>query len=175
MTAFDLTMEMVGPILTEYGFKVIERFNNYVRLESPKVAIIIAYDEREKTGSVFVGERNSDLDLLHRENIRDIFDYAIEHPRGNDFLTDFLKDKGKGILTGDLLKLRELDKYERKRSKIYTDNIVNGQNIRDADKAWNEKDYLNFIKTIDKVDKSSLPGSYKLKHRIAWNKIRGIN
>ncbi|HEY3402600.1 MAG TPA: hypothetical protein VGK59_04375 [Ohtaekwangia sp.] len=68
-----------------------------------------------------------------------------------------------------------MDNYEKNRSKEYTDDLIRQQNLRQADKAWDDKNYLTFIKQIDLIGKDRLPKSYTLKYKMARDKIRGAN
>lgn len=172
MTHFELTIEKVRPILEASGFKVVDSFKNFLRLNSSKVTVIIGYDERENSNVFSVGQNNKTIHLLHRKNLKEVFGYDKPSNNYSDFLIDFLRNEGIGILTGDIGKLIELDEYEQTQAKIYTDNILNRQCINAADNAWKKKDYLTFIKTIDQMDKADLPDSYKLKYKMACDRIR---
>ena len=172
MTDFELTIEHISPIFEASGFKVVDSFKNFLKLESKKVTVTIGYDERENANLFSVGQNNKDSHFLNSKNLKEVFNYNNSSNNYRDFLIDFLKNEGKGILTGDMDKLIELDAYEDKQAEIYTAIIINRQCISKAENAWTKKDYLTFIATIDQMDKDDLPNSYKLKYKIARDRIR---
>ena len=179
MNHFDLVIEALRPIFEGHGFGLAERYTNYARFESQFASVAIGYDKRDKSNSIFVGERNSNSHLLDEKNLKDVFGHNdVEQIRTqplDKFVSDFLSNRGRGILTGDPTKLQELDDYEKERSRVYTNDLVKRQNIRIADNAWGNRDYLTFVKHIDLVDKGSLPKSYALKYKMARDRIGGVN
>ena len=46
------------------------------------------------------------------------------------------------------------------------------QNIQYADQAWREKDYSNFVKCIERIDKDLLTNAYSKKYKIALDKLQ---
>lgn len=108
---------------------------------------------------------------MSSKNLKEIFNYDKQLNNFEDFIVDFLKNEGIGILTGDTAKLIELENYEKTQAKRYTDTLLNRQRTNTADSAWIKKDYLAFIKAIDAMDKDDVPDSYKLKYKIARERI----
>jgi hypothetical protein len=171
MTDFELTIQKLRPIFEASGFKTIDSFKNFIKLESTAVTVAIGYDERENSNFFFVGQTDRESHLLNSKNLKEIFNYDKQAINFEDFVVDFLKNEGIGILTNDTTKLIQLDNYEQKQAKSYTDKILNRRRTNTADSAWKKKDYLIFIKTIDEMDKDDLPSSYKLKYKIACDRI----
>jgi hypothetical protein len=172
MTDFELTIEKVKPVFDASGFKTIESHRNFIRLESTKVTVSIAYDEREKVNLFFIGRIGTMAYLLHSINLKEVFNYGKVPEYFTDFLLDFLKNEGNGILKGDVDKLQELEDYEESQAKIYTNNLLKEQKLMAADKAWTNEDYSTFVNMIDGIDLDQLPGSYRLKYKIACDRIR---
>ncbi|WP_276371939.1 hypothetical protein [Chryseolinea sp. H1M3-3] len=172
MTDFKLTIENVKPIFDASGFEAVESHRNFIRLESTKVSVIIAYDEREKSNLFFIGQIGSTAHLLHSKNLKEVFDYENAPGNFTEFLLDFLNNEGKGILKGDFDKLHKLEDHEESQAKIYTDDLLKEQKVIAADKAWTNKDYLTFVKVIEGIDLDQLPSSYKLKYQMACGRIR---
>jgi hypothetical protein len=79
--------------------------------------VTIGYDERENSNLFSVGQNNKDSHLLHSKNLKEVFNYDKPSKNYRDFLIDFLKNEGTGILTGDIDKLIELDDYEQSKLK----------------------------------------------------------
>ena len=67
--------------------------------------------------------------------------------------------------------LRELNEYSLQASRNYTQQIIKRQNIDQADKAWAQKDYVNFVKYIDQIQTDLLPPSYLKKYKIAVDNL----
>ncbi|MBN7811558.1 hypothetical protein J0A68_11395 [Algoriphagus sp. H41] len=172
MTDFELTIKNVRPVFDAFGFNAVEIHKNVIRLESSKVTVTIAYDEREKSNLFFVGHINSISHLLNSKNLKEVFNYDRSARNFADFLLDFLNNEGKGILKDDLDKLNELDAFEERQAKIYTNNLLTEQEVSAADNAWANRDYLTFVNVIERIDLAQLPGSYKLKYKMACDRIR---
>jgi hypothetical protein len=85
-------------------------------------------------------------------------------------LISFLKTSGKLIVSGDKEIFKKLNEFSERQSREYTKQIIHLQNMQGADKAWTQKDYINFIKCIDRTDKDLLPASYLKKYKIAVDK-----
>ena len=172
MKDFEFNIEKVKPMFEASGFNTVENRRNLIRLESTKVTVTIAFDERENSNLCFVGRIGTMTHLLHNGNLREVFNYDKTPADFTDFLLDFLNSEGKGILKGDLDKLHELEEFEERQAKIYTSNLLREQRVRAADNAWTNKDYLTFVKEIDGIDLDHLPESYKLKYKIACDLVR---
>ena len=172
MEDFDSVIKTLKPLFEKRGFNIVDQSKNYVQFDSKSVSVIFGYNERERSNFVFVGLRGQDSHELDKENLKDVFGYDGESHLLDRFLSDFLLDKGNGILVGDLAKLRKLDGYQQERSRVYTHNLIKRQNLNIADKAWDKRDYLTFVRHIDLIGKENLPKSYTLKYKKASDKIQ---
>jgi hypothetical protein len=172
MEDFDSVIKGLKPLFEKHGFNIVDRSKSYVRFDSKSVSVIFGYNERERSNFVFVGVRGQDPHELDKKNLKDVFGYDTETHLLDRFLSDFLSDKGNGILVGDLAILRKLDEYQKERSSVYTDNLIKRQHLNIADKAWDKKDYLTFVRHIDLIGKENLPKSYTLKYKMASGKIQ---
>jgi len=87
-------------------------------------------------------------------------------------IIDFLNGKGKALLIGDMPKLTELENYVFNRAEIYTAELVLSQNKALIDKAWTDKNYVQFLDYINLIEPSQLPNSYLQKYKIASKYIK---
>ena len=122
-----------------------------------------------------MGLRNQASHELDNRNLNDVFGYDGETLLLEKFLSNFLSDKGHGILMGDLAKLHQLDEYQEERSRVYENNLIKRQNLNIADKAWHKKDYLTFMRHIDLIGKDNLPKSYSMKKKMARDKTHSAS
>lgn len=170
MTEFNKAIEAISPFLKEFGFHIAEHYKDFVRYESQDAAISVGYDDRERNFFTLIGNKVDTSIPLDVINLEAVFNYNIDtfiKKPFVDFVIDFFSTKGYGILTGDLTKLYELKRNQQGRAERYTKKLLKQQNMQAADKAWLEKNYLDFIKYLDLIDKSTLPKSYGLKYSIA--------
>ena len=87
-----------------------------------------------------------------------------------DNLISFFKGTGKSIVSGEKDTFEYLSEFSQRQSRDFTKNIIQLQNIQGVDNTWTQKDYLGFIKCIDRTDKELLPESYLRKYKIAVDK-----
>lgn len=171
-------------IFERYSLKVIEEFNDFIKVESPNLVMSFSHDKRENSFAFFIGHRNADY-LVDSEVSELLFDVRNSniplHPEVSeeefaDNLVMLLEStEGRKLLNGELSKLSDVRKHVNSRSKQYTSNLLNSQYLGAADRSWQEKDYRGFIDNINLVDKSKLPTSYKLKLKIAFQKVSRLN
>ncbi len=88
-----------------------------------------------------------------------------------DNLISFLTTSGNSILLGDKKILQKLVDFSEHQSRVYARTATHLQHLQDADRAWSEKNYINFIKCIDEMKKELLPQSYLKKYKIATDKV----
>ena len=84
----------------------------------------------------------------------------------------FFENEAQPLLSGDVGRINELEKFDLERSQKYTYDLIEKQNLAAADKAWGNSNYRDFIQVMDKVDKDKLPPSYHLKYKIAQQKLK---
>ncbi len=171
---FEENIKHLTPFFQQHGFTISDAWKNYMQYNSDTVSVIFSYDEREKSFSTFAGRKHGQSVLLSFDVIENIFSESLDIYNGNsiaDREIHFFSGQGKGLLTGDVTTLNRLEKYSELEAKRYTDDLVSRQKISLADKAWNNKEYLDFIKFLDELDKNSLPKSYSKKYEIALKKL----
>jgi 2,3-bisphosphoglycerate-independent phosphoglycerate mutase len=67
--------------------------------------------------------------------------------------------------------IKDLVDYVEKESSDYTFELIHRQTLDAASKAWDIKDYKNFIELIDRIDIYKVSKSFQLKYKIAKQKI----
>jgi hypothetical protein len=167
---FEEVISKLTPFLQEYGFRVTETFKNYIKYESPDVTYALSYDERERSFSTFLGKRNGSMALLSGDVLTNVFHEDLSSYKKRSVADNyiyFLLGNGQGLLHGDKIILNRLEEYSNVAAKQYTATLLREQNLREADKAWQEKNYTQFIKLLDQVDKKTLTKSYLKKYEIA--------
>lgn len=173
MTNFDKDIETIIHFLRQYDFRIVESYKDFVKYESEHAEISVGYDVKENNHYALIGnkfENSISLDVL---NLKDVFGYDVELFIKKSFVyffIDFFRTKGHAILSGDLSKFNELKRNLIERAERYTKQLIEQQNLNAADNAWSLKEYRDFIKYLDLVDRSNLPESYALKYSIAKNK-----
>src|SRR5882757_6133144 len=174
----ELIIERLGVILTKYNLHIVDQFENYLKLQSKNLNIILTYNSLENSNTFWIGRNidNSDNIEIDDTLLREFFqsDLKISLCTTDLFLENllvFFEREGKVLLGGNLNKLIELEEYGRERSRLYTMQLVDKQNLNAADNAWAENNYGEFIKYIDKINKERLPRSYELKYKIALKRF----
>ena len=170
--------ELIYP-LTEYladnNFSVTNKSLHLIEYSSNFATIRIAYANLEHLLYTYVGQSSKSLIELTPTAAKEVFNddsFQFQSTLTIDNLISFLKGNGKSIVSGDKNAFLELNEFSKRQSKEYTRQIIQSQNIQSADKAWIQRDYINFIKFIDKTEKNLLPESYLKKYKIAVYKLQ---
>ncbi|GIL24546.1 MAG: hypothetical protein BroJett042_30590 [Bacteroidota bacterium] len=170
-------------IFEQNNLRVIEEYGGFVKLKSPFVVMSFSHDRMENSNSFFVGR--DDAEYLVDADIAELLFHLEEgkiflrpETSEGDFLDNIVmlleSHEGKKLLSGEMSKLSDVDKYVNSKAKIYTSNLLNKQYLNAANQSWEEKDYQGFIDNLSHTDKDKLPSSYRLKLKIAFQKI-GLN
>ncbi len=160
-----------------YALKVIDTFNNYIKLKSDSIIITISFDERENAGLLYVGKSDETMILINNDFIMPNLSNTFNKPLNmkeyfiNNLALYFERD-GKLILEGNDNFINKLYDTQKKESYDYTNKIIENQNLDLATKAWEKQDYLTFIQYIDKIDKKKLPLSMIKKYEISKRKTK---
>ena len=165
------------PIFHKNNLRVIEQFNNYVKIESDDIVIIISHNERENSNSFYIGIKDSSLYPIDENVLKGIFNSALKINYVTPYvfvnnLALFLEGEGSSLIDGNKDTLRTVEKYIQNKSNEYTAELVNKQNLDAANKAWEDGNYKDFIMYLNKTDKQKLPSSYKLKYKMAQQKLK---
>jgi hypothetical protein len=174
----ELVFDKLGLIFQKHNLHVTEQFKNYVKLKSDRVVIALSHDVRENSSSFDVGTNEGSLYPVNNNVIKAVFNSDIKVRKINpeafvNNLAVFFEGEGKALLNGDAFTLKAVEKYVQNESEEYTMQIVEKQNLDAANKAWQEGNYHNFIKYLDKIDIQKLPPSFALKYKIARQKSNG--
>jgi hypothetical protein len=169
-----LIFEKLGLIFQKYNLHLVEQRSNYLRLQSSSVIIIISQNPLENSNTLWIGRNaaNSDQVEIDNKTLRLFFksDLRLSEVTINTFIDNlvlFFEKEAKPILNGDLVEITRLEEFDLERSHLYTEKLLKKQTLEAADKAWENKNYNEFIKLINQTNKESLPLSYQLKYKIA--------
>ena len=167
-------------IFREYDLRKVDEIKNFIKLKSKSVTIMLSYDDRENGGALYAGENEESAVLINFNTIRKFFvvnlekDFIFPEKNQNDFidnLVTFFKGPGRALLEGNSMILQEIESYIHNKNKMYTEKILQEQNLISANEAWDKGNYKSFIYYIDKISLQNLPPSYSLKYKIAYQKI----
>jgi hypothetical protein len=172
-----IVIERFEQIFHKNNLRVIELFHNFVKLESDSIVITVNHDERENSNSFYIGIKGSPLYPIDENVLQGVFNSTIKinHVTPDVFVNNlvlFLEGVGNLLIVGDKDTLLAVEKYIQNESKEYTVELVNKQNLDAANKAWEEGDFKDFIRYLDKTDRQKLPSSYELKYKMAQQKIK---
>lgn len=171
-----LVFKELGIIFKSNNLHIIEQSNNHVKLKSKSLVITLIHDERENSNGIYVGSNEDFLYPVNEFILKNAFNsnVKIDNVTPEVFLNSlciFFENDGKSLISGNQYALEVIKKYVYNASETYTDLIVNTQILEAANKAWDKRNYKEFIIYIDKLDKQILPESYLLKYKIAIKKL----
>ena len=172
---FDtLVLKIIGPVLNNYGYE--EKIGiNQVSFILNDFYILINYDEREKSNSVYFG-KYPNLYPLNEKVIKNLFliDIHLQNLPIKEFLEnlkDFFINNGSLLVAVDEPEIRRFIEETHILNKKYTDNLINEQNLALAEIEWEKGNYLKFLFYVGKLENLFLKESFKLKIHIAKSKI----
>ena len=174
---FSLLIEdKLSRIVQEHNLQIVARSRNYLKLSSELVTIVFSYDERENSCSLFAGARENSLYPIDDYILKNAFDSHLTINQSTkevfaEQIATFFEQKGKPLISGSTQALKALEKYVRKESEEYTAQLINQQQLDAASMAWDNGDYDEFVKYINKIDRQKLPSSLKRKYKIAIQKL----
>ncbi len=171
---FEEHIKPLTELLLSNGFSIQSNQNNLIVYSLKSTTLRIAYSHLEYCLNIWVGQSSDTLTELRPQVVEEFFKddtFKFQTTLTVENLISFLKGFGKNLLSGDTKILRELDEYSLQASRNYTQQIIKQQNIDQADKAWTQKDYVNFVKYIDQIQTDLLPPSYLKKYKIAVDKL----
>ena len=174
----QLILEKLAVIFQKYHLHYLEQRDNYLKLASDDLEIIITHNQFENSNTLWLGRNNETTSKVEIDNdtLKLFFksDLKLSQVSLETFISNlvlFFENEAKPLLMGDLNRINELEKFDLKRSQNYTDNLLERQNLEVASKAWEIKDYKTFIGSIDKIDIDKVPESFQLKYKIAKQKL----
>ncbi len=161
------------PFFLKNEFLTTESFKDNIKYESNYCVVTMSYDNRDRSISIFVGRKGKNLTELTEDILKNFFNTDDKLLLDEKFVANFVKflnGKGKAILSGDANVLDKLDEFANVLAKTYTENLMTSQSMKLADKAWSEKNYMEFINQLDRIEKGSLTETYLKKYQIALKK-----
>ena len=172
-----LVLDRFGLIFQKNNLRVTEQLNNFMKIKSDTIVITISHDNRENTNSLYIGRKDSSLCPIDENVLKDVFNSAlkINYVTPEVFVNNlaiFFEGEGNPLIVGNTDALKAVEKYIDKESKEYTAELVDKQHLDAANKAWEEGNYKDFIKYLDKTDRQKLPSSYELKYKMAHKNLK---
>jgi len=139
------------------------------------VVITLSHDNRESSNTLYAGKNEDSLYPVDEEVLKSIFgtDLKLNHVTLEMFVNNlavFFENEGRQLITGNVYVLDAIERFIYKESAIHTSQLIDKQSLDAADKAWEEGNYKDFIKYLDKIGRERLPLSYDLKYKMAREK-----
>ena len=172
---FEESIHPLTEFLTNNNFSVTYKSPHFIKYSSNLVTITIAYANLEYLFYTHVGQNSASLMELTSIEIKEVFNdgsFQYQPTLSIDNLILFLKTSGESILSGDPNTFKKLNEFIERQSKEFIKQITHEQNVQGADRAWRQKDYMEFIKCIDSAERDLLAESYLKKYKIAVNKLK---
>jgi hypothetical protein len=169
-----LVKSHLSPILQNCGFQLVEETKNILLFQSPAMEVNIVFNEYDKSHLIEIGRRGGTLYPLNNNAVKNILGsiLPIEQITIEEFIKNiailFEQSEGGRLLKGDITPLKLFIERE---SEDYTLALVRKQTLETASKAWERNDFETFVRSIDEVGVDNLPQSFKLKYKIAKQKL----
>ncbi len=171
-------LEKLRNVFKKYDLNIVEQRINYLRLESQYVVIVVAHNHLEKSNMLLLGGNDRKLHMPEIDNkvLSSFFNSDLKLSQvpveifiNNLFL--FFENEAQPLLRGDKNMITKLEEFDSERSRKYTQDLIEKQNLNAASVAWKNTNYREFIRIMEQFDENKLLPSYKLKYKIAKQKI----
>ncbi|NLT50106.1 MAG: hypothetical protein GXX85_04220 [Ignavibacteria bacterium] len=173
MNISALILDKLYPILTNYSFKVICDIENIIYFYSSKIMIRIVFIENELSYYIEMGKKDEILYPLSNSILKNIFnsDLKLENATKETFVNNlceiFQKVEGIAILNGNI---DGFIKHAQEEIKKYNNNLGIKQLLNLAEHAWENNNYQDYIKIIEKLGIDKIPQVFLAKYKIAKKK-----
>lgn len=179
MNFSQMILQKLRLTFKKYGLHVVEQQDNYLKLCSKYLVIIFVHDKIENSNTFWLGKNDDKLDKVEIDNsaLKLFFhsDLKLSQVSVDTFVNNivlFFENEGQPLFIGDLQKINELEKFDLERSRQYTQQFMDNQNLIAADKAWSKGDYDIFVALISQINSEELPTSYLLKYQFAKKQLK---
>lgn len=168
--------ENLHSLFIEHGLEMTYQSINNVQYESQELVIRLSHNPRENTNTLWVRRKYFNEVEIDNRVMREHFNSNLELSNlpqetfVNNLLLFFMGD-GEKLLEGNEHAFVRLMKFYKQRSSDYTANLIEQQNLEAANKAWDDGNYVEVIKYLEKVNKANLSASLKQKYKIARKKL----
>lgn len=164
-------------LLSEYFLSPTERRNDFIKYQSEKMVIVISFDERERSGTLWIGKPGGKFVEITEKIAREYLhiDALVNASTMQTFTTNvlhFFQGQGERLLRSDDRSLSELEAFSKRQSELYTLTLLKKQLLDAANNAWNEGNYAEFVRLFKDTDLQDFPESIKEKLRIASKKLK---
>lgn len=165
----------------QYGIEISERSSHFIKFKSSKLIIILRYNPREKSNTLWLGEKEyDDFIEIDKKIMHEFFnsklkirDLSNENFAENVLL--FFNNEGEKVLKEPAIILKKIREIIQIQSEMYTSRINHLQYLEKANKAWNIQNYNEVIVNLDKVNQATLSPSFKKKYKIALQRLNKTN
>ncbi len=173
----QLISEKLDSLFAKHGLAITEQSQNIIKYESKRLLISLAHNPRENSNTLWLGAKWSN-DFVEIDDYV-MYEFFTSDLKLNDLPQEtfvnnvflFFDGLGQRVLKGDKQVITSLEKFDEIRSKEYTSELIDNQNIEATNKAWKDGNYSDVISYLGKVNEVNLSSSLKKKYEIASKKI----
>lgn len=161
-------------ILQKYGFEIAEEFKNILRFQSSGIKVNVVFNRYDGAFLVEIGKQDNELYPLNDYVVKELFhsSLSVEQVTPEIFVQNlsaiFCTPEGIELLQGNVKPMKSIAIQQ---SDNYTSELLLNQGLEVASKAWEAKNYIAFVESINKIGISKIPQSYQLKYKIAKQKL----
>ncbi|MBP7210590.1 MAG: hypothetical protein KBA02_05285 [Paludibacteraceae bacterium] len=169
-----LVKAQIFTILQKYGFEIAEERKNILLFQSSGMKVNIVFNRYDRSFLVEIGKQDNELYPLNDYVVKELFhsSLSIEQVTPEIFVQNlsiiFETKEGAEILKGDISSFIE---FKLSEINNYNTELFKKQCLEFASRAWDIKDYVAFVESIDRIGISKIPKSYQLKYEIAKQKL----
>jgi len=172
----ELAYERINDLLIQYNFKIEKQSSNQIVYQSDHLSITLSHNSYELANYLWIGQKGFWETEINDHILEQLFKTSIrlENLSIEQFIHEvhrFLRGEGRIILTEQVESGKKLKRFDSKRSKDYTNELLDKQYLDAASKAWNARNYIDFIENLNRLDRDKLPSSLRKKYQIALRNL----
>jgi len=157
-----VVLEKIQEPLSLYGLKLDEDWPGMLQFVSEKAVISIAYDDREYNYPVAIGPDREHQYALRHEVMEVFFGsdysegYTFPVKSAEDFAYNLLilfERFGHSLFIDNIKFMDYIRTFTYRDAHMYTENLLQRQYLRDADSAWENKNYVGFVRAVSHLNR----------------------
>ena len=140
-----IVLEYLQPLFVKYDLKIVEQNTNYLKLICDTLVVGISNNNFERSNTLWIGDTNSREYPIEIDNqvLKEVFNSDLELSQipTETFIKNlltFFDTEGRPLIMGDKKIIHDLEQFDAERSRKYTHDLIQKQNLQEADKAWSE-------------------------------------
>lgn len=167
--SWDLTNYLV-----DHGFEILERAQNFIRLDKGEISLRICRDPRDRLLYPSLSKDNNTFYELLPEVAEELGDAQFKFQSTLTFenLLTFFQGAGRELISGEPKSFQRIIDFHRRRTEGLDEKWRNHMLETSATSFWEAQNYQAFVQLYDELKPAQRTDILSKRYRIALKKIK---